>query len=443
MNILRDALVTVHLFGGIDISLIGLALILAGVIGGCLLIWRGKKSGKLSIKAVYAVGIGCVLLGLIAGCGISAVFDTTEAVKTSAYITIFGITMPADRTFLTINIGEGYTIYWYGVIIAVGFMLALIYGMKRADSFGIDRDRMLDAVLVGMIGAIFCARLYYVMFDGVSMTSIWDFFAIHEGGIAIYGGVIGALLFGGITAKLRKINVLAMFDLASLGFLIGQAVGRWGNFINQEVYGKETGSSWFGMTGSLICHDYGEALVHPLFLYESLWCLLVFVLLHKLSKKKAFDGQIFCGYIVLYGAGRFFLEGMRDHDFILRFGIGISISQVVSIIAVVVGVALYFILRRRKAPVEAYDNQFEEFFDDPEMLDAAYELLECSWDSDDGEVDAAYEERKAYFEDIETETDGQRAKVKAKLDEIERAYEYLLNARRAQAEQEKTDGTDN
>lgn len=443
MNILKDALVTVHLFGGIDISLIGLLLIFAGIVGGAIWMWKGKKSENRSMKAVYAVGIGIVLFGLLAGCGLSAILDTTEAVKTSSYITIFGMTIPAERAFLTINIGEGYTIYWYGVIIAVGFMLALIYGSKRAEDFGIDRDRMLDAVLVGMIGAIFCARLYYVLFDGVPMTSIWDFFAIHEGGIAIYGGVIGALLFGGITAKLRKINVLAMFDLASLGFLIGQAVGRWGNFINQEVYGKETGSSWFGMTGSLIRYDYGEALVHPLFLYESLWCLLVFVLLHKLSKKKAFDGQLFCSYIVLYGVGRFFFEGMRDHDFILRFGIGISISQVVSILAVVVGVALYFILRSKKAPQEAYDNQFEEFFDDPEMLDAAYELLGCSWDSDDDEVDAAYEERKAYFEDIETETDDQRAKVKAKLDEIERAYEYISNSRRAQVIQEEPNGTDN
>ena len=443
MNIFKDALITVHLFGGIDISLFGLVLILAGVVGGLLMILYGKKGGERLQKVCNIWGISLLLFGLISGCGLSAVLDTTEAVKTASYITIFGITVPAERAFFTINLGGGYTIYWYGVIIAVGFLLALIYGMKRADHFGIDRDRMLDVILVGMIGAIFCARLYYVLFDGVPMTSIWDFFAIHEGGIAIYGGVIGALLFGGITAKIRKINVLAMFDLACLGFLIGQSIGRWGNFINQEVYGRATGSSWFGMTGSLIRLDYGNELVHPLFLYESLWCLLVFIFLHKLSKKKAFDGQILCGYVALYGVGRFFFEGMRDHEFILKFGIGISVSQVVSILAVIAGVALYFILRGKKAPEEAYENQFEEFFDDPEMLDAAYQLLDCSWDSDDDEVRVAYEEKKAYFADIETENDTQRAKVEAKLDEIDRAYEYVTKSRAANEAQEEENGTDN
>lgn len=443
MNIFTDALITVHLFGGIDISLFGLFLLAAGVVGGCLWIWKGNKSGKLNRKATLAVGIGIVLAGLLASCGVSAILDTTEAVKTASYITIFGITIPAERAFFTLNVGGGYTIYWYGVIIALGFMLALIYGMKRADDFEIDRDRMLDVILVGMIGAIFCARLYYVLFDGVPMTSVWDFFAIHEGGIAIYGGVIGALLFGGITAKLRKINVLKMFDLASLGFLIGQSVGRWGNFINQEVYGRATGSSWFGMTGSLISLDYGKELVHPLFLYESLWCLLVFIILHRLSKKKSFDGQLLCGYVILYGAGRFIFEGMRDHSFILKFGIGISVSQVVSIAAVIAGIVLYFILRGRRANDENYENQFEEFLDDPEMLDAAYLLLGCAWDSDDDEVKAAYEEKKAYFADMETENDAQRAKVDSRLDEIERAYEYVTRSRAAQQNQEEENGTDN
>lgn len=442
MEFLKNPPVTVNLFGGLDISWIGLVLILAGAVASAVWLWKGYSSTKRPRSRTLLIGAGILLAGLLAGCGVSALTDTTEAVETASYITLFGITVPGERVALTLNFGNGFSVYWYGVIIAVGFLLAMLYGFKRAPEFGVDRDRMIDVVLVGMIGAIVCARAYYLAFDGVPMSGIGDFFAIHDGGIAIYGGFIGALIFGGITAKIRKINALSMFDLASLGFLIGQAIGRWGNFINQEVYGRETGSSWFGMTGSIIRLEYGDQLVHPLFLYESIWCLVVFVLLHRLSKKRAFRGQVFCGYAMLYGAGRFVLEGMRDHSFILKMGIGISVSQVVSVVAVVAGAVLYGVLRHRSAAVVAYENQFEERLDDPEWLGEAYSLLDCPWDADDDEVAAAYEAKKSLFTDMETENEEQSGKVQAKLDELDRAYDYIVNARRAEAGQEASDGTD-
>ncbi len=451
MDILTYAPITVNLFGGLDISVIGLLLIAAGIIAAAVVVGKGRKKGDVSLKKLALIGGIIVAAGLLAGCGVSALTDTTEAVSASSYITIFGLTLPVERVLLTLNFGGGYSIYWYGCIIAFGFMLALIYGYRRAPEFGIDRDRMLDVILVGLVAAIFFARLFYVAFDGVPMTSIWDFFAIHDGGIVIYGGVIGAFLFGGAMAKIRKVDVLSMFDVAALGFLIGQSVGRWGNFVNQEVYGRETGSTWFGMTGSTIRLEYGDALVHPLFLYESLWCLLIFIFLHMLSKKQTFKGQLFCSYFVLYGFGRFFFEGMRDHSFILKMGVGISLSQFISVIAVVGGIALYLILRRKGASTaDGYDNQFGELLDDPEMLDDAFALLGCEWDADDDEINAAYEEQMAFFSEMETENDTQRANVEAKIAEIERAYQYILDARRAEnvtketeTPEEEENGSDN
>ena len=180
---------------------------------------------------------------------------------------LFGIEFNFDEVAFRIG---SFEIYWYGIIIAIGFSLALIYGMKKAKSFNIDVDRMIDVIIVGLLGAVVCARGYYLLFDGVPLSQYSSFgdkmgyiFGIHNGGLAIYGGVIGAFIFGGLTAKIRKVKILDMFDLAALGFLIGQSVGRWGNFVNQEVYGLPTGSEWFGIGGDEI----GAQLVHPLFLY--------------------------------------------------------------------------------------------------------------------------------------------------------------------------------
>ena len=242
-----------------------------------------------------------------------------------------------------------FEVKWYGVIIATGLMLAVLYGMKRAAYFGVDPDKLLDAIIVGVVCAVVGARLYYVAFT-------WDYFKddpiriitdFHEGGLAIYGGIIGGLLGGGIVAKIKKINVFACLDLAALGFLIGQGIGRWGNFTNQEAFGTPTDLPW-----GMVSANTGNIAVHPCFLYESLWCLMGFVLLHFFSKKFVkYKGQIFLMYLVWYGLERTFVEGLRTDSLYLPFSIfGYTprVSQLLSALLVVAGVLLLIIFRNRR-----------------------------------------------------------------------------------------------
>ena len=250
--------------------------------------------------------------------------------------------------------GNQWSIRWYGALIALGFLLAVIYGFRRAPKFGIDRDRLFDIVLVCTIVAFLGARLYYVLFS----SSRDEYFAnplsilyVWQGGLAIYGGLIAAFASGLLMCKVRKVNALAAFDLASLGFLIGQCIGRWGNFFNQEAYGANTTLPW-GMTGDVIqtgahaSSAYDVALpVHPTFLYESLWCLLGFILLHIISVKAySFKGKLFAIYLIWYGAGRFFIESLRTDSLMLG---SLRVSQLVAIAAVIGGVVMLLVLRKR------------------------------------------------------------------------------------------------
>ena len=279
------------------------------------------------------------------------------------YVILFGIKIPVNNIAFTVP-GTQFHIYWYGIIIAVGFVLALVWGMRKAESHGIDKDKLIDVVLVGFINAIIGARAYYIIFSDMVITSWKQVFAIHDGGIAIYGAVIGALLGGGIMCKIRKVNLLAMFDLAMPGFLIGQCIGRWGNFVNQEAYGDATGSSWFGMTGSRIAREMGpNVLVHPCFLYESLWCLACFILLWQIGRRRKFDGQIFCLYLITYSIGRFFIEGLRtDSLYIDLVFAELRVSQVLAALLVIGGTVLYFVLREaeRRSHYKEYVNLFDE-----------------------------------------------------------------------------------
>ena len=264
----------------------------------------------------------------------------------------------------------GIPIYWYGVFIAIGVVLAYLYAHLRKKQFGIDGDRMFDVVFVALIGGFFGARLYYCIFAG-GYDFITFFTDIRNGGLAIYGGIIGALLTGFVMCKIRKVKVLAMFDIASLGFLIGQCIGRWGNFINQEAFGATAEPDYiFGMTGTIISTQVEpEALVHPCFIYESLWCLLGFVLLHFYSKKlRTYDGEMFLLYCVWYGLGRFFIEGLRT-DSLYIGETGIRVSQLVAAIAFFAGLILFITFKvlteKKKIPLwvnsEAWAAQQEEY----------------------------------------------------------------------------------
>ena len=245
----------------------------------------------------------------------------------------------------------GFQIYWYGVLIAIGVLLAISYGLKRAEELDIDPDRMIDVALLTIPVAFLGARLYYVFFKDFAtyMADPISILDVRDGGLAIFGGIIVAFVFGPLMCKLKKVKIWAMFDATALGFLIGQGIGRWGNFFNQEAFGSNTDLPW-GMTGEIIRSgtngtDYILTQpVHPTFLYESLWCLLGFVLLHILSKKAyKFHGMIFCGYMVWYGIGRFFIESLRTDS--LAAGT-MRISQLVSVLAVLLGAVLFFILHR-------------------------------------------------------------------------------------------------
>lgn len=246
----------------------------------------------------------------------------------------------------------GLSIFWYGILIAIGMVLAYFYAMHRMEKdFGIPKDRAFDVVFAAVIGGFLCARIYYCVFTTLNPDSptnynfITTFTTIHDGGIAIYGGIIGAVLTGLIFCKIRKVNFFAMADIASLGFLIGQCIGRWGNFVNQEAYGEACDGNWlFAMTGTRIANEMGEGVcVHPCFLYESVWCLIGFILLHFYSKKlRSYDGEISLLYVAWYGLGRFFIEQLRTDS--LMAG-QFRVSQLVAAASFVAAVVLYVVFK--------------------------------------------------------------------------------------------------
>ena len=246
------------------------------------------------------------------------------------------------------------SIHLYGVIIATGLILAVLYCSKRADQFGLTEDTLLDGVLWVTPVAILCARLYYCAFS-------WDMYAddpirvlyIWEGGIAIYGSVIGAVLGIIVFCKIKKVKIATVLDLVSLGFLIGQAMGRWGNFFNREAFGAET-ESFFRM--GLMKASTGEVTYyHPTFLYESLWNITGFLVLHFLSRKRRFDGQIALGYLAWYGLGRAFIEGLRTDS--LYIG-SIRVSQLLAAVSCVVALGLLLVLSRKMHnPENLFVNQ--------------------------------------------------------------------------------------
>ncbi len=246
-----------------------------------------------------------------------------------------------------------YDIRWYAILIATGFLLAFFYAMHRAPYFSVNTDKLFDCVIVGFFTAIIGARLYYVIFSwDAYKDNLVSILYIHKGGLAIYGGLIGALAGGCIMAKIRKLNIPGTLDLVALGFLIGQGLGRWGNFMNQEAFGTETTLPW-----GMLSDTTGGKIVHPCFLYESLWCLLGFVLLHFFSKKfQRYRGQVFILYLVWYGLERTVVEGLRTDSLYLPFSIGgytPRVSQALSLALVITGIILLIIFRKRREPMGA------------------------------------------------------------------------------------------
>lgn len=240
---------------------------------------------------------------------------------------------------IAIHYTNGGGVHWYGIIIAVGIVLALIYCARVSVHEGEDKELISDLVIWAIPISVIFARTYYVAFSWESYKdNIMDVFKIWEGGIAIYGAVAGAVVTAGIFFKIKKINVLKMFDICSLGLLIGQFIGRWGNFVNAEAFGGPCPYVW-GMSIN------GGANVHPTFLYESLWNFVGFIILSRLNKKRPFYGFTFFLYISYYGLGRFFIEGMRTDSLYLG---NVRISQAVALLCVVFGIAALIICFKMK-----------------------------------------------------------------------------------------------
>ena len=261
---------------------------------------------------------------------------------------------------LTLNPPAGFSIgsfevRFYGLIIAMGLILAVCYALRRKEQFGLSEDDLLDGVLWIAPFAILCARLYYCAFEWeqyasnpISILYIW------EGGIAIYGAVIGAAIGVIVHCKVfKKISVLATLDLVSLGFMIGQMMGRWGNFFNREAHGGVPDSF---LRMGLINPVTGQgAYYHPTFLYESLWNLVGFILIHFLSKKRKYDGQVALMYAAWYGLGRAMIEGLRTDS--LWWG-NFRVSQVLAAASCLAAVIVLIVMAfRPHDPADLFVNK--------------------------------------------------------------------------------------
>lgn len=252
-----------------------------------------------------------------------------------------GLEFDINRVAFTIF---GKEIFWYALIIMTGFALGVLYVMRSAKKQRVKSDYIFDIAFWGLLAGIVCARIYYVIFDTDCLAgNFWNIFKIWQGGLAIYGGLIGAVTTALIYCKIHKLQILKIFDICAPGLLIGQAIGRWGNFVNAEVYGTQTSLPW-RMTIN------GHTGVHPLFLYESLWNLLGFlIILFFNKKKKKRHGQIFFFYCLWYASGRLILEGMRQNQYILWLIPGvIGISQLVALLVIIVSVIALIILGKKK-----------------------------------------------------------------------------------------------
>lgn len=320
-------------------------------------------------------------------------------------------------------------VHWYGIIITLGILAGVGYAMFRSKEEGLKGDDVLDYALWVIMAAIIGARMYYVLTTLKDEHGNWnysglvDMIAIWEGGLAIYGAVIAgaaAIVVVSLVKKFKKDQVLKVFDVVTPGVMLGQIIGRWGNFMNGEAHGYETSPNFFLRMGLGGCAadipNYGSdaitAYFHPTFLYESLWNLLGFVLINLLYRKKKFDGQIMLMYLAWYGFGRMFIEGLRmDSLYIFKV---FRVSQVVGFLCFVVCTVLlvYFLLRIRRAKkdTESYDTVYDKLRTGTRRRTVSKE--ETSEDTLVGEVLAAQEgagdDAPAAGNDVETAEGGEK-----------------------------------
>ena len=278
-----------------------------------------------------------------------------------------GLRIPINDIALKIG---SFEVRWYGLIICLAVVLCITLGLKSCNKHGMTQDDMLDYVLFAIPSAMVGARLYYVIFewqnyadDPIKALYVW------EGGLAVYGGVIAALIAILCVAKYKKHSFIRIAGFAMPYIILGQAIGRWGNFFNQEAFGRFTDLPW-GMTGDQISKWVNEqvaegvpgytvgTLVHPTFLYESLWCFAAFAFMMVYRKKwEKHEGESLCLYMILYGVERTLVEGLRT-DSLYIGDTSIRVSQLLSAILVIAGIALLIdIKRKQKHAVFETDTQ--------------------------------------------------------------------------------------
>lgn len=244
-----------------------------------------------------------------------------------------GLVLNPPKTFFGTNI------HWYGIIIAFGMVLAILLCMYLARRNSLSEENILDVVIWATPIGIICARIYYVVFSFDQYKDrLADIFKIWEGGIAIYGCVIGAIATVLVYCRIKKLSSLKLMDVCCIGLALGQSVGRWGNFVNREAFGSAVADTYILRMKLYTTPDMTTwATVHPTFLYESLWTFALFVLLLVIIRKKKFDGQVFWTYISFYGLGRFFIEALRTDSLYLG---AFRVSQLVAVVATVTGVSM-------------------------------------------------------------------------------------------------------
>ena len=264
----------------------------------------------------------------------------------------------------------GLNVYWYGVIIGLGIIISLALAVKEAKRTGQNPDNYMDFTMIAIVICVICARLYYVIFS-------WDYYSHHlneifatrNGGLAIYGGIIGGIVTAIVYTKVKKLNFWLFADTTAPSLLLGQIIGRWGNFFNREAFGGYT-DGLFAMRymKEQVSHIPQSVLdniinvngvqyiqVQPTFLYESFWNLVVFVILMILKRRKKFDGEIFGLYLLGYGLGRVWIEGLRTDQLILG-NTGIPVSQLLSAIIIIISIVILYIRYKKIGNLYKNDN---------------------------------------------------------------------------------------
>ncbi|MDR3121469.1 MAG: prolipoprotein diacylglyceryl transferase [Clostridiales bacterium] len=296
-----------------------------------------------------------------------------------------GLKIPVSRTAFRLF---GQDVYTYAVIIAFAIALMIFLGLRQSERYGIRQDMIIDMMIFALPSSIVCARLYYVIFSWDSYRGdLLAIINIRNGGLAIYGAVIGAFLAVFIFSRVRKISPFIILDFGVPYLLLAQGIGRWGNFVNQEAFGTNTTLPW-GMTSSQIVSylaNRAEGLaaagiivdpampVHPTFLYESLWNVLIAVVLFQIRRHKKFNGEVLFCYLIGYGAGRAFIEGLRTDSLMLG---SFRVSQLLSILLVVLCAALFLVFRKvsppyQVAPILADGEPVGDADDDVDVADEA------------------------------------------------------------------------